>query len=150
MIQTLIKLLKPEPQHNSEQKVQDKQVSPGIANAMLPEVYPKEIQDQIDVLSTYEQVDNLETCDLLHLYDSGENCGENNSGYWDSRHFTLWAFNFNLKKKINLGRHDGINMRDGAVVGIIRIFADGSTLVRFAKSVKIGWGQDIDFRGLSA
>lgn len=108
-------------------------------------IYTEEAQEQIDILSTYEEESELETIDLLHLYDTGRCCVDDDSGYHDSRHFMLWGFNVNQKKKINLGIHDAVSFGEGDFVKFVRIFVDGSTLIRFEYPVAYIRDQDIDF-----
>lgn len=96
--------------------------------------YPREVQERVDVLATYKEVDNLETFDIFHLYPE-ELCFPN--GYYDSRWFKLVGYNTDLMQKQNLDRHDTINIDEGAEVKMCRIFADGSTLIRFRYPIEI-------------
>lgn len=81
----------------------------------------------------------LKKADIFHLYDTGEECFKDNSGYHDSRHFNLIAFNSETMEKHNLGRHDGIfNHGNDVRVVIMRVFADGSFFVRLEKPATIG------------
>lgn len=101
-------------------------------------------EKQIAVLEKYKQVDVLERCNILHLYDTKQECFEND-GYYDSRFFELWAFNSKTNEKKFLGRKDGIEFGDYANVSFVRIFIDGSTFIRFKNEVAIGFGQCINF-----
>lgn len=98
--------------------------------------YPEEVQKNIDFLDTYKQVDNLSEINCLHMYPK-ELAYPN--GYYDSRFFELWAFNFTTKEKCNLGTHDAIKAIPNVPMQIIdlRIFADGSTFIKFNETVKI-------------
>lgn len=113
--------------------------------------YTEEAQEKIDILKTYKEVEKLEYVDLLHLYDTGKCCVNDDSGYHDSRHFMLWGFNVNQKKKINLGIHDAVSFgtgrlsENGDFILFVRIFVDGSTLIRFKYPVAYTRTQDIDF-----
>jgi len=90
-----------------------------------------------NVLESYEVNDDMKKFNILHIYDTGEKCREDHSGFLDSRHFDLWAFNSETNEKRFLGRHDGIISYDGISVFIIRVFIDGSLFVRTTKMVSI-------------
>lgn len=112
---------------------------------------PAEAREHIKVLDTYEINDDLETCNLVHLYDRGEYGAleeGNSQGFVDSKMFDVWIFDFEAKQKRKLEFHDELwfPKYDGASpVEKIRIFADGSTLVRFSRKMKVGWGQSLQF-----
>ena len=61
-----------------------------------------------EVFEKYTHVEYLKYADIFHLYDTGKNCVDDNSGYHDARHFKLLAFNTNTMQKCDLGQHDGI------------------------------------------
>lgn len=83
------------------------------------------------VFNEYTTNDNLQEANIFHLYDTGEDCYENNSGYHDSRHFRLVAFNTFTMEKCDLGIHDGIeSINDSLSIRLIRIYADGSFFIR--------------------
>jgi hypothetical protein len=94
---------------------------------------------------SYKTIRNLSGADIFHLYDSGEECAKNNSGFYDSRHFYLWAFNTYTNKKCFLGKHDGMLniIPHSAVLDIVRVYKDGAFLLRFQSVVKIHQGQCI-------
>ena len=90
------------------------------------------------IFDHYRITNSLNQADIFHLYESGVKHADSESGYHDSRHFKLMAFNTRTQEKCDLGVHDGIqNLTDDKVVDMIRIFADGSTIVRFRDPVKV-------------
>jgi hypothetical protein len=99
--------------------------------------YPKNVQHHIDNLKIYKENENLESFQLFHLY-SGKTAYPR--GYYDSRWFELIGYNYKTKEFKNLGEHDGLTLE--AQPDIIRIFADGSTVIRFKKDVLIYNTQD--------
>ena len=106
--------------------------------------YPKEVQEQIAVLDTYAEDNSLKSFHILHLYPKGLAYPH---GYHDSRVFELWAFNYNTMTKINLGKHDGMVFNRGIQIDIARIFADGSTFLRFLRPIEVEFrSQAIQFK----
>jgi hypothetical protein len=110
--------------------------------------YPVGVQARVDFLdSGYVVSESIKTFHILHLY-RGKIAYPN--GYIDSRLFTLWGFNTDKMMKKNLGIHDGLSLinvlrpEESPKVDIIRIFADGSTLIRFLTPVKVSDGQCAD------
>lgn len=93
--------------------------------------YPKEVQKYIDSLSVYKENDVLDKFDIIHLYP-GELAYPN--GYWDSRFFTLVGFDTEKKQKRIIKMRDeiapDIDVKSLPLVKA-RIFADGSTLLKF-------------------
>ncbi len=90
--------------------------------------YPAEVQRVLDeVFIRYTDDDTLGEFNIFHMYPVGLAYPD---GYTDSQFFDLWGFNFMEKRKRYLGTHDGMMFRAGANVDIVRIFADGSTLIR--------------------
>lgn len=91
-----------------------------------------------EVFDRYQHNEDLKEADIFHLYDTGENCFENNSGYHDSRHFNLIAFNTKTMEKVDLGRHDGIeNLNENLSINIVRVYVDGSFFIRLNRLAKI-------------
>ncbi|HEY8365049.1 MAG TPA: hypothetical protein VIK84_05705 [Haloplasmataceae bacterium] len=104
--------------------------------------YPKEVQDKINVLNKYTIDKNLSEFDIFHLYPENKPAYPN--GFYDSRFFELWGFNTKTMTKSNLGRHDGIiSYFNPMPIKMIRIFADGSTFIRFTKVITIDCFQEI-------
>lgn len=95
------------------------------------------------VFNRYVEVEALDKADIFHLYDTGRECKIDNSGYWDSRHFRLMIFNTKTMEKCDMGIHDGLSIEDGVQLKLTRIFADGSTLLRFSKPANIINGQSV-------
>ena len=97
-----------------------------------------------EVFDLYSEANNLQEADIFHLYDTGEECILDNSGYHDSRHFNLIAFNTKTMQKRNFGRHDGISSPFNEIpISLVRVYADGSFLIRFKRPVKITNFSDI-------
>ena len=95
--------------------------------------YPAEVQERINVLSEYTENNNLKECDIMHLYPGNIAFPD---GYYDSRLFELVCYNSVTMEKRNLGNHDGIDTFGTEVIGV-RIFADGSTMVKFKRPVLV-------------
>lgn len=95
-------------------------------------------QKHIDFLSTGYSVDeNLDMFHILHMYP-GELAAINDVGFVDSRMFNLIGFNTDTMTKKDLGMHDGLRFSIGGPAPLyLRIFADGSTLVKFMNAVKV-------------
>lgn len=84
----------------------------------------------------------MQWADIFHLYDTGEECYQDNSGFVDSRQFTLWAFNTHRNEKCNLGNHDGIRtdvFSSNLKLYMIRVYIDGSFFVRFTSPIYIDY-----------
>lgn len=98
---------------------------------------PKKAQAYVDdIFNRYTENDKLELFDILHMYDTKKLCLIKNSGYHDSRHFELVGYNLKLKQKRKLGLHDSVNL-DRAPVSMVRIFIDGSTMIKFNHPVPL-------------
>lgn len=82
-----------------------------------------------NVFDRYKENPNLEEADIFHLYDTGKECKIDNSGYHDSRHFHLIAFNTITMEKRDLGIHDGLESLDLISVRKVRVYADGSFFI---------------------
>ena len=102
--------------------------------------YPEEVQVYIDSLKKYNKNKELEVFDILHMYS--KRLGYPN-GYSDSRFFKLVGYNSISMEYRNLGRHDGLSFKDICEVDIVRIFADGSTLIRFKEPILLSLTQDV-------
>lgn len=90
------------------------------------------------VFDQYTEDPQLDEFHIFHLYDTGEKCAIDNSGFEDARHMNIVGYNKELKKKRDLGRHDEISFfNTESKPGRIRIFADGSTMIVFYKAVGI-------------
>lgn len=98
------------------------------------------VQEQIDFLDKGYRENASETeFNVLHLYPGELAVG---AGFVDSKFFELIGFNTDRRTKKNLGTHDGIRFNRLGVtqVQLVRIFADGSTLIRLRKPVVVGAG----------
>jgi len=105
---------------------------------------PPEVLECVQALSeNYTEVDfdRDGSWDVFHLYPRELAYP---SGFYDSRVFELVVFNERAMTKANVGLHDGIRMGDGGVeVLLTRIFADGSTLIRFKNPVQLAPYQEV-------
>lgn len=96
-----------------------------------------------EVFDRYTEVEYQSEADIFHLYDTGEECMKDNSGYHDSRHFILWTFNTKTMEKCNQGRHDSMTNSGNATVDIMRVYANGSFMIRFKGLVKMDIFQNV-------
>lgn len=88
----------------------------------------------------YKEVKDLKEVHIIHMYDTGEKCIDDNSGYHDSRHFRLVGYNFTTMEKCEMGIHDGINfLGSESKVYNAGIFIDGSFFIRFSKPTSIDY-----------
>ena len=92
--------------------------------------YPKVVQAKIDfVFDAYMPNEKLERFDIFHLYP-GKLAYP--TGYTDSRFFELVGYNTSKMESRKLGRHDSLRFEEEAFKPhFLRIFADGSTLIKF-------------------
>lgn len=94
---------------------------------------PTEVAQRISELTErYAENDDLQSFDILHMYPL-EIAYPN--GFYDSMFFQLVGFNTSLNQRRDLGQHDGLRFEADARVEIARVFADGSTLLRFREPV---------------
>jgi hypothetical protein len=91
--------------------------------------------DYEEVFSRYTENPNLETANIFHLYDTKKQCAVKGDGYRDSRIFNCVAYNTETMEKVNLGEHDGIDLLSVDVLSV-RIFADGSTMIKLLKEYR--------------
>lgn len=97
------------------------------------------------VFNRYTETPELNEADIFHLYDTGEECLKDNSGYHDSRHFELLAFNTKTMQKKNCGTHDGISCYSKDLpVEMLRVYADGSFFVKLGRLAKIDLFQNVN------
>lgn len=98
-----------------------------------------------EVFNMYTENKNLQQADIFHLYDTGEECIKENKGYHDSRMFNLIAFNTQTMEKRNCGFHDGLqSFNDNVNIYLVRIYADGSTMIRLHRPATISVFQCIE------
>ena len=103
--------------------------------------YPAEVQERVDFLAQYKVNEDLETCHIMHLYAEGLAYP---NGYYDSQFFTLVIYDTLKMQKREIQSRDGIDIATKkAGVKMVRIFADGSTLVKFDKTVAISVHQAV-------
>ena len=96
--------------------------------------YPKKVQEKIDFLAEYTIDETLKTFHIFHLYPQGLAYPD---GYYDSRFFELWGYNESTMEKRKIGICDGFNMEKSANISLVRIFADGSTMIVMEKPCKV-------------
>lgn len=109
--------------------------------------YPREVQEQINILKEYKVNDDLMRFQILHLYPLKLAYPD---GYYDSMFFELWGFNYenklSLQKRLIRTHCDRLNFKN-IEVELTQIFADGSTLIRFPYPITFDInGQAISFR----
>jgi hypothetical protein len=99
-------------------------------------IQAKIIQERIDILGTYTEDEALEEFDILHLYPL-ENAYPD--GFVDAKFFRLVGFNCETQRKRDLGRRDQLELNDFITTKVagIRIYVDGSTMIKFAGMVKV-------------
>lgn len=102
--------------------------------------YPEEVQKFIDFLDEYK-VGKPDKFHIFHLYPRRLAYPE---GFYDSRFFDLHCFNTDILEKHVIEDRDGLIFNDGVRVDIVRIFADGSTLIRFKHPVRISIFQAVE------
>jgi hypothetical protein len=95
---------------------------------------PKEVQEIVDRLNDYQEVSALSEINLIHMYPL-EIAYPN--GYYDSKFFQAIGYRFESSEKCDLGRHDELHFEEDVVIDIARIYADGSTLLRFKTPVVV-------------
>lgn len=96
--------------------------------------YPKAVLAQIDRLAQYEVNDDLTTCNIIHMYPSGLAYPD---GHADSRFFELHLYNSKSLQKRVYATCESLDFAEGVGVDMIRVFADGSTLVKFTSPVTV-------------
>ena len=108
----------------------------------IGEKYPKEVQEELDYLKKYSKDESgeLEEFDIIHLY-GGEIAYPD--GYCDSRFFKLVAYNTEKMLYNEWDNRDGITFTNGVDIDFIRIFLDGSTLIKFKKMIYLDIFQDV-------
>ncbi len=112
---------------------------------LLANVFIMETYDVKEVFNRYTETNELKEADIFHLYDTGEECIKDNSGYHDSRHFELIAFNTETMQKKNCGRHDGITSYSNDLpIRMMRVYADGSFFVKLGRTAKIEMFQNVN------
>lgn len=89
-----------------------------------------------EVFNRYKLDENLKEFDIFHMYGDGRPCMLHGNGYIDAQNFQLWGYNTKIMKKRDLSTHDSINFT-GCEVRNVRIFMDGSTMVKFWHLVMI-------------
>ena len=98
-----------------------------------------------EVFDRYEETKDLKEADIFHLYDTGKECIVDNSGYHDSRHFELIAFNTETMQKRNCGTHDGISSYHSDIpVRMLRVYSDGSFFIKLGRLAEIELFQNVN------
>jgi hypothetical protein len=100
-----------------------------------------------ELFNRYKEDTKLSEADIFHLYDTGEECMKDDSGYHDSRHFRLVAFNTESMTKRELGKHDGLHsFSNDLCIRKIRVFADGSFFISLSRPAKLEIFQCVSLR----
>lgn len=103
--------------------------------------YPPEVQKRVDFLARYKINENLDTCHIIHLYAEGLAFPD---GWCDSQFFTLVIYDTKKMEKREIVGCDGVNIETKKThAKMVRIFADGSTMVKFDNVVKVGISQSV-------
>lgn len=103
--------------------------------------YPPEVKERVDFLAQYKVNENLDTCHIMHLYAEGLAFP---NGYYDSQFFTLVIYDTAKMEKRKISGRDGIDIETKKThAKMVRIFADGSTMVKFDNVVKVGIYQSV-------
>lgn len=102
--------------------------------------YPKAAKAALSRLHLYEVNDDLIECNIVHMYPSGLAYPD---GYVDSRFFELRMYNSENMQMRVYAPCDSLDIADGVGVKMIRIFADGSTVVRFSSTVIVNVDQTV-------
>jgi hypothetical protein len=105
--------------------------------------YPDEVQPHIDILAQYQESPDLCTCNIMHMYAQGLAYP---NGFSDSRFFTLVLYSADTMQKRTIKNRDGIGIENSVQVDIVRIYADGSTMIRFKHSVWVDVFQCVNVR----
>lgn len=112
---------------------------------------PEKVQKHIAHLDNYVENEELNQFYILHLYPKKLAYP---NGFYDSKWINIVGYNWiskddkitNMEKRDLGSRYDGIKFTENVKVDIVRIFADGSTLIRFKSPVFVsGWFQEIEF-----
>ena len=92
--------------------------------------YPKEVQEKLDVLKLYDLNTELTEYNIFHLYPKGLAYPD---GYYGSRFFNLVGYNSKTREYREIRISDELDFSNckNQDVSMIKIFADGSTLIRF-------------------
>jgi hypothetical protein len=91
--------------------------------------YPPDVQKRIDVLNKYAIDNTLSSCDIIHIYPKGLAYP---NGYYDARFFDMHIYNTQTWTKRIIEDRDGLSFDKSATdIYIMRIYADGSTFIRF-------------------
>jgi hypothetical protein len=104
--------------------------------------YPSEVQKRIDILNSYIINPNLSSANIFHLYPKELAYPD---GFYDSRFFTLVCFNTLTNEKRIIENRDGLDFYSDLVIDLymIRIYVDGSTMVRFGSLQKFDIFQSV-------
>jgi hypothetical protein len=97
-----------------------------------------------ELFNMYKDNTNLKKADIFHIYDTGKKCGK--AGFRDSKFFKLVIFNTKTMEKRDCGNyHDGIRFSKICTtrLKLLRVFIDGSFLVRFQHPVTVDVFQEI-------
>ena len=104
-------------------------------------IFPDAVQKYVDAVHKRYTLGSPETFHILHLYPKGLAYPD---GYYDSQFFDLHCFNMETDEKLVIEQRDGLVFDDDVHVDIVRIFADGSTLIRFKHPVRISVFQAVE------
>ena len=104
---------------------------------------PAKIQVAKDIFSNYTENNNLVKFSIIHIYPNYNTKLNDNNCFYDSLQFKAVIYNTEtVKKRLLSNSHDQLHLVDfytsmALPVKMLRIFADGSTLVQFNTVVKL-------------
>jgi hypothetical protein len=97
--------------------------------------YAPEVQKRIDLLNNYVINNKLINFNICHLYPKKIAYPD---GYYDSMFFDLHLFNTFTNEKRIIKNRDGLDFLDIKYdIKLIRIYADGSTIITFNSIYKV-------------
>jgi len=100
---------------------------------------PSEVKKMIAVLNSYKWDDTTGAFNIFHLYPKGLAYPD---GFYDSQWFECIGFNTTTMTKKDLGLHDQMNFQ-GKKPLFVRVYADGSFLIRFNEAIRVMSNQEI-------
>ena len=84
----------------------------------------------------YKDNESLNDADIIHIYDT-ELIGKENHGYTDSKIMNVVIYNTEKKERKDLGHKHSLFFSEYVNILAVRIFLDGSTMIRLSKLCSI-------------
>lgn len=104
---------------------------------------PEKLELATNILSNYTEDTKLQVFNIIHIYPNYETRLKDNDCYYDCLKFKAVIYNTELGKCRESGDyHDKLDLTDFynnkvLPVSHLNVFADGSTLIKFSKFVKL-------------